>query len=130
VLSINFRLGIGYGYEFQRPPDAGSQGAAEYRDVKAAGLFLRSLPQVDPSRIGIYGGSYGGFLTALALARSSELFAAGVDLHGVHDFTTTGAGTALQPPPGGSSKFEPNDREQAVAALGASALPPGSGRAV
>jgi dipeptidyl aminopeptidase/acylaminoacyl peptidase len=114
VLSINFRLGIGYGYEFHRPPDAGSHGAAEYRDVKAAGLFLRSLPQVDPSRIGIYGGSYGGFLTALALARSSELFAAGVDLHGVHDFTTSGAGAALQEPPGGSSKLEPNDREKAL----------------
>jgi dipeptidyl aminopeptidase/acylaminoacyl peptidase len=42
---------------------------------------------VDPARIGIYGGSYGGFLTAMALARNSDLFAAGVDLHGVHDWT-------------------------------------------
>jgi dipeptidyl aminopeptidase/acylaminoacyl peptidase len=36
--------------------------------------------------VGIWGGSYGGFLTALALARNSDLFAAGVDLHGVHDW--------------------------------------------
>lgn len=88
VLAINYRLGIGYGYEFHRPPNAGAQGASEYLDVKAAGEYLRSLPNVDPRRIGIYGGSYGGFLTALALARDSDLFAAGVDIHGVHDWTT------------------------------------------
>jgi len=88
VLAINYRLGIGYGYEFHRPPNAGSQGASEYLDVKAAGEYLRSLPNVDPRRIGIYGGSYGGFLTAMALARDSDLFAAGVDIHGVHDWTT------------------------------------------
>jgi dipeptidyl aminopeptidase/acylaminoacyl peptidase len=88
VLAINYRLGIGYGYEFHRPANAGAQGASEYLDVKAAGEYLRSLPNVDPRRIGIYGGSYGGFLTALALARNSDLFAAGVDIHGVHDWTT------------------------------------------
>lgn len=86
VLSINYRLGIGYGYEFHRPPLAGPHGAAEYQDVRAAGEYLRTLPQVDPKRIGIYGGSYGGYLTALALARDSGLFAAGVDIHGVHDW--------------------------------------------
>lgn len=37
-------------------------------------------------KIGIYGGSYGGYLTALGLARDSKLFAAGVDIHGVHDW--------------------------------------------
>jgi dipeptidyl aminopeptidase/acylaminoacyl peptidase len=44
------------------------------------------LPGVDPARIGIWGGSYGGYLTALGLARNSDVFAAGVDLHGVHDW--------------------------------------------
>ncbi|MBW3570132.1 MAG: prolyl oligopeptidase family serine peptidase [Gemmatimonadetes bacterium] len=88
VLSINYRLGIGYGHDFHRPADAGAQGASEYLDVRAAGEFLRTLPQVDPERIGIYGGSYGGFLTAMALARDSDLFSAGVDIHGVHDWTT------------------------------------------
>jgi dipeptidyl aminopeptidase/acylaminoacyl peptidase len=57
-------------------------------DVRAAAEYLAALPQVDGSRIGIYGGSYGGFLTAMALARDSDLFAAGVDVHGVHDWTT------------------------------------------
>lgn len=88
VLSVNYRLGIGYGYEFHRPPGAGSQGAGEYQDVKAAAEWLAARPDVDPKRIGIWGGSYGGFLTALALARDSDLFAAGVDVHGVHDWTT------------------------------------------
>jgi dipeptidyl aminopeptidase/acylaminoacyl peptidase len=88
VLSVNYRLGIGYGREFQHPRGAGSQGAAEYADVKAGAEYLRSLPNVDSRRIGIYGGSYGGFLTAMALARNSDLFAAGVDIHGVHDWTT------------------------------------------
>ena len=72
VLSVNFRLGIGYGHDFHRPPNAGVQGAAEYQDVKAGGEYLQRLPQVDAKRIGIYGGSYGGYLTALALARDSK----------------------------------------------------------
>ena len=88
VLSVNYRLGIGYGYDFHQPPNAGARGAAEYRDIQAAAAYLRSLPQVDAGRIGIYGGSYGGYLTALALARNSDVFAAGVDIHGVHDWST------------------------------------------
>jgi dipeptidyl aminopeptidase/acylaminoacyl peptidase len=90
VLAINYRLGIGYGYDFFRPDSAGALGASEYRDVRAAGEYLRARSDVDPARIGIYGGSYGGYLTALALGRDSELFAAGVDIHGVHDFTSDG----------------------------------------
>ncbi len=88
VLAVNFRLGIGYGYEFHRPPRTYWQGAEEYLDVKAAGEFLAGLPQVDKRRIGVYGGSYGGYLTALALGKDSELFAAGVDIHGVHDLSS------------------------------------------
>ena len=88
VLSVNYRLGIGYGHDFKNPPAAGPRGAAEYLDIKAAGDYLRSLPGIDPSRIAVYGGSYGGFLTAMALAKNSDIFAAGVDIHGVHDWTT------------------------------------------
>ena len=87
VLAVNYRLGIGYGYDFHQPPSSGAHGAAEYRDIQAAAAYLRSLPRVDASRVGIYGGSYGGYLTALALARNSDLFAAGVDIHGVHDWS-------------------------------------------
>jgi dipeptidyl aminopeptidase/acylaminoacyl peptidase len=110
VLSVNYRLGIGYGFDFHRAPNAGAQGAAEYRDVKAAGDWLRAQPYVDPARIGIYGGSYGGYLTALALARNSDLFAAGVDIHGVHDFTADGGRRF-----GGTDwRYEKSDRERAA----------------
>ncbi len=86
VLSVNYRSGIGYGLNFREAIDYGAHGASEYNDVTGAGLYLRSRPDVDPDRIGLWGGSYGGYLTALGLARSSDLFKAGVDFHGVHDW--------------------------------------------
>ena len=87
VLSVNFRSGIGYGFDFRRAPNQGSRGASEYQDIVAAGRYLQKRPEVNPDKIGLWGGSYGGYLTALGLARNSELFAAGVDLHGVHDWS-------------------------------------------
>ncbi len=87
VLVVNYRLGIGYGFEFHQPENAGTSGASEYIDIKAAGQWLAGQPQVDPAKIGIYGGSYGGYLTAMALAKDSKIFAVGVDIHGVHDRT-------------------------------------------
>ena len=84
VLSVNYRLGIGYGHAFHYPDNAGVRGASEYQDVLAAGQYLQKRADVDPARIGIWGGSYGGYLAALALGRNSDVFAAGVDIHGVH----------------------------------------------
>ncbi len=49
-------------------------------------LYLKNRPDVDPARIGLWGGSYGGYLTAMGLAKAPDLFAAGVDIHGVHDW--------------------------------------------
>jgi dipeptidyl aminopeptidase/acylaminoacyl peptidase len=86
VLSVNYRSGIGYGLDFREALNYGATGASEFNDVLGAGLYMRSRPDVDPQRIGLWGGSYGGFLTALGLARASNLFAAGVDFHGVHDW--------------------------------------------
>jgi dipeptidyl aminopeptidase/acylaminoacyl peptidase len=86
VLSVNYRSGIGYGVEFREALNYGATGASEFNDVEGAGLYLRSRPDVDPKHLGVWGGSYGGYLTALALARASDLFAAGVDMHGVHDW--------------------------------------------
>jgi dipeptidyl aminopeptidase/acylaminoacyl peptidase len=85
VLSVNYRLGIGYGFAFHNAERAGQRGASEYLDVAAGGRYLQSRPDVDATRIGIWGGSYGGYLAALALGRNSDIFAAGVDIHGVHD---------------------------------------------
>jgi dipeptidyl aminopeptidase/acylaminoacyl peptidase len=87
VLSVNYRTGIMYGRHFREPKDGGPRGGAEYRDIVAAGKYLQSLPNVDAKKIGLWGGSYGGYLTAMGLAHNSDLFAAGVDLHGVHDWS-------------------------------------------
>jgi dipeptidyl aminopeptidase/acylaminoacyl peptidase len=76
-----------YGRAFREPADGGWRGASEYKDVVAAARYLQSLPSVDAKKIGLWGGSYGGFLTAMGLARNSDIFAAGVDLHGVHDWS-------------------------------------------
>ncbi len=90
VLSVNYRSGIGYGFDFRTAPDQGPRGASEYQDIVAAGRYLQKRPEVNSNKIGLWGGSYGGYLTALGLARDSELFAAGVDLHGVHDWSLRG----------------------------------------
>jgi dipeptidyl aminopeptidase/acylaminoacyl peptidase len=87
VLSVNYRLGIMYGRAFREAPNTIWRGAAEYKDVVAAAKYLQSLPHVNPEKIGLWGGSYGGFLTAMGLARNSDLFKAGVDFHGVHDWS-------------------------------------------
>ncbi len=86
VLSVNYRSGIGYGLNFREALNYGAAGASEFNDVLGAGLYLRGRPDVDGAHIGVWGGSYGGYLTALALSRASDLFAAGVDMHGVHDW--------------------------------------------
>ncbi|MCK6616782.1 MAG: prolyl oligopeptidase family serine peptidase [Cyclobacteriaceae bacterium] len=86
VLSVNYRSGIGYGLEFREAIDYGAAGASEYRDVEGAGLYLAQRPDVDPKKIGLWGGSYGGYLTAMGLAKASDLFSCGVDIHGVHDW--------------------------------------------
>ncbi len=110
VLSVNYRLGIGYGFDFHQPPDSYYRGANERLDVIAGGEYLKSLPQVDAARVGIFGGSYGGFLTAMSLARSPEVFAAGVDMYGVHDFTADNA----QRIGGLAWKYEKGDRAEAA----------------
>jgi dipeptidyl aminopeptidase/acylaminoacyl peptidase len=111
VLSVNYRLGIGYGREYHHPEHAGPAGASEYQDVVAGAHFLQNLPGVDPQRIGIWGGSYGGLLTALALARNSDLFKAGVDFHGVHDWTRLMERLEHAK---ADSRFEQGDREEAT----------------
>jgi dipeptidyl-peptidase-4 len=84
VMSVNYRLGVGYGRTFRTPPDGGARGNSEYRDVLAAGKWLAAREDVDPNRVGIWGLSYGGLLTSEALARNSDIFKAGIDLAGVH----------------------------------------------
>jgi dipeptidyl aminopeptidase/acylaminoacyl peptidase len=85
-VQLNYRSGIGYGRDFREAPAYGASGASEYRDVLAATHWLRARSDVDQARVALWGGSYGGYLTAHGLTRNPELFAAGVDIHGVHDW--------------------------------------------
>lgn len=87
VLAVNYRSGVGYGRAFREAAKRGWRGASEYNDVLGAGRWLAARDDVDRKRIGIWGGSYGGLLTAQALARNSDLFAAGVAVHGVFDWS-------------------------------------------
>jgi len=110
VLSVNYRLGVMYGRAFRESPNTIWRGAAEYKDVVAAGRYLQALPEVDREKIGLWGGSYGGFLTAMGLARDSELFKAGVDFHGVHDWSVF----LTERPYFGNVALRPPDADAAV----------------
>ena len=86
VLSLNYRSGIGYGLEFREALNYGADGASEVKDLMGAGLYLKTRDDVDAKKISLWGGSYGGYLTAHGLAQASDLFACGVDIHGVHNW--------------------------------------------
>uniref|UniRef100_Q027J1 Acyl-peptide hydrolase n=1 Tax=Solibacter usitatus (strain Ellin6076) TaxID=234267 RepID=Q027J1_SOLUE len=88
VLSVNYRSGIGYGSDFREAVNYGANGGTEYNDVQGAGIYLQGRTDVDGGRIGVWGGSYGGYLTAMALARASDMYKVGVDFHGVHNWAT------------------------------------------
>ena len=110
VLSVNYRLGVMYGRAFREAPNSVWRGASEYKDVVAAGRYLQSLPEVDAEKIGLWGGSYGGFLTAMGLARNSDLFKSGVDFHGVHDWSVF----LTERPYFGNLALRPPDAEAAI----------------
>ena len=108
VLSVNYRSGTGYGEQFREALNYGATGASEYSDVLAAANFLKSRADVDAACMGLWGGSYGGYLTALGLARNSDLFAAGFDLHGVHEWSTEIASANYAP------AYEPAERQKFI----------------
>ena len=88
VLSVNYRGGIGYGLDYREAREFGPDGASEVNDLLGAVSYLQGRPDVDRERLGIWGGSYGGLMTALGLARAPEAFAAGVDYAGLYNWAT------------------------------------------
>ena len=88
ALMINYRSGIGYGTEFREADNYGITGASEVNDLIGTGEYLAARSDIDSKRIALWGGSYGGYLTAHGLSRRSDLFAVGVDIHGVHNWNT------------------------------------------
>lgn len=88
VLGINNRGSSGYGKTFFAADD-GKHGREPLWDTLAAKKYLQSLDYVDPQRIGIIGGSYGGYMTAAALAFHPDEFAVGVNIFGVTNWVRT-----------------------------------------
>ncbi|MCL4424086.1 MAG: S9 family peptidase [Firmicutes bacterium] len=87
VLAPNYRGSTGYGRAFQELND-GDWGGNDLQDVVFAARYLQAQEFVDPKRIGVYGGSYGGYLTLLALAKAPGVFRLGIDLYGVSNRLT------------------------------------------
>jgi len=88
VLSVNYRGGTGYGLDYREAKDFGPDGGSELNDLLGAISYLQARKDIDPQRIGIWGGSYGGLMTALGLARASDALAAGVDYAGLYNWAT------------------------------------------
>lgn len=88
VLGINNRGSSGYGKTFFTADDQ-KHGREPLRDCVEAKKYLASLPYVDGSRIGIAGGSYGGYMTLAALAFHPDAFNVGVDIFGVSNWLRT-----------------------------------------
>lgn len=85
VLSVNFRGGIGYGRDF-REALFHKMGVDDVADVCNAGLYLKSLPYIDPERVGVWGLSYGGYMVLHCLTQRPEVFRVGVNIAGIWDF--------------------------------------------
>ena len=86
VMALNYRSGIGYGLEYREALNYGAAGASEVKDLLAAGVYLQKRKDVASNKIALWGGSYGGYLTAHGLSQAPLLFAVGVDIHGVHNW--------------------------------------------
>lgn len=88
ILGINNRGSSGYGQTFFTADD-GKHGREPLWDCVEAKKYLQSLPYVDANRIGIMGGSYGGYMVLAALAYQPEVFNVGVDIFGVSNWVRT-----------------------------------------
>ena len=87
VILPNIRGSTGYGVEF-RDACIKDWGGLDLKDVVAAAEYLKTLPFVDPDRIGVGGGSYGGFMTFIAVTKAPEHWKAGFAWIGISDFFT------------------------------------------
>ena len=85
VFAPDYRGSIGYGRDWRNGVymDVGGKDA---KDAWMGANYLKTLPYVDPDRIGVWGLSYGGFFTLIAMTDQPTLFRAGVDVAGVVDY--------------------------------------------
>ena len=83
----NPRGSTGYGLDFQKA-NFQDLGGGDLKDEIAGVEFLKATGYVDPKKIGIYGGSYGGFMTLMAVGKTPEIWAAAVELYGIINWST------------------------------------------
>jgi dipeptidyl aminopeptidase/acylaminoacyl peptidase len=84
VFEPNVRGSTGYGVKF-RDACLKDWGGKDLEDVEGAVNYLREMPEVDPARIGVFGGSYGGYMTFMSLTKKPHLWKAGVAWVGITD---------------------------------------------
>jgi dipeptidyl aminopeptidase/acylaminoacyl peptidase len=84
VIQPNVRGSTGYGVEF-RDLNRMDWGGGDLEDVAGAAEYLKRLPEVDSKRIGVWGGSYGGYMTFMAMTKKPHLWKAGVAWVGITD---------------------------------------------
>ncbi len=87
TIQPNFRGSTGYGKAFQAA-NFKDLGGGDLKDTIAAKQFLVASGYVDPKRVGIFGGSYGGFMTLMAIGRAPDEFAAAVQWFGIINWRT------------------------------------------
>ncbi|MBL8265197.1 MAG: S9 family peptidase [Steroidobacter sp.] len=85
-VDINYRGSASFGLNYRLPDGQGAMGASEVNDLIALVRYLKSRGDVNPKRVGVMGGSYGGHIVGLAMSRLPDDFAAGVSLFGVADW--------------------------------------------
>ena len=88
ILGVNNRGSSGYGNEFYHLDDK-RHGQEDLQDIIASKEYLQSLPWVDDNKIGVMGGSYGGFMTLAALTFYPNVFNVGIDIFGVSNWVRT-----------------------------------------
>jgi dipeptidyl aminopeptidase/acylaminoacyl peptidase len=88
VLAVNNRGSSGYGKSFYKMDDL-NHGEKDLQDCVYGKKYLQSLDYVDPNKIGIIGGSYGGYMTMAAMAFHPDEFKVGVDIFGVTNWLRT-----------------------------------------
>ncbi|HEY2780485.1 MAG TPA: prolyl oligopeptidase family serine peptidase [Steroidobacteraceae bacterium] len=104
VISVNYRGGIGYGLDYREAKNFGPDGGSELNDLLGTVTYLQSRKDVDSRRVGIWGASYGGLMTALGLARASKDIAVGVDYAGVYNWNSMLASVGVPVEPGEATR--------------------------
>jgi dipeptidyl aminopeptidase/acylaminoacyl peptidase len=87
IVEPNIRGSTGFGRSFEMA-DNGEKRGDVLRDMQTVNAWVRAQPFCDPGRVVVFGGSYGGYLTLMALTRQPTLWSAGIDAYGIANLKT------------------------------------------